>query len=741
MEGDALPATDRQRRSSKAAASPGSAAAGGRWLSARPPSLATRMDEAAAAIHAVTAPRIVLIVIGGLSASAILSWTSWAAWVAGALLVEAWTWPAAIRQARGETVTRGQRANFIAAYLTMNGCWALLGIVLWASGTPEGQAGGAILFLSLAAVGMLLFYSTPVVFLFAGAAPAIAALSVIALRDGDDWRHMAPVWGFLGLSMFFNLGRALETPSVQEQKRLLNDSLRNFEILADNVLDVICRTDLKGVRQYISPACFDMLGYRPEELIDIPRWDIHHPDNDTAAVVAAFHRMLADPSRSETMTLRVRHKDGHWLWVQSRAKLVCEKGVPVGVIDVSRDVTDQVAAEEALIEAKMEAESATRAKTEFLANVSHEIRTPMNGVLGALHLLERENISDEGRELMRHAQDSGRMLSQLLNDVLDFSKIEAGQLDLAPEPMRPGEALEAVAMLVGGQARAKGVELRCEIVGGDLWIEADPVRVRQTMFNLIGNAVKFTARGHVTARLAVEPAADGQRQVTIEVEDTGIGMTAEAQAHLFERFRQAEGDTARRFGGTGLGLSITEALARLMGGEIRFSSVEGEGSCFAVTFRAPASDPVSLDTMGEGLLDGIDILLVEDNATNRLVARTMLARLGARVDEAEDGVAGLEAARRGGYDLILMDIQMPHMDGVTATRAIRGLVGPAARVPILGLTANAMVHQRAEYLAAGMDGVVAKPISPAALLGEIARVVAGPDDGVIAEAALATRAR
>jgi CheY-like chemotaxis protein len=248
------------------------------------------------------------------------------------------------------------------------------------------------------------------------------------------------------------------------------------------------------------------------------------------------------------------------------------------------------------------------------------------------------------------------------------------------------------------------------------------------MFNLLGNAVKFTAHGHVTARLVVTAGGDGRRHVSLEVEDTGIGMSPEAQAHLFERFRQAEGDTARRFGGTGLGLSITQALTRMLGGDITFSSVEGQGSTFHMAFDAAAAAPASPAPVEEGMLDGVNILLVEDNPTNRLVARTMLTRLGATIDEAEDGLAGLEAACRGGHDLILMDVQMPRMDGIQATRAIRGLVDAVAQVPIIGLTANVMVHQRAEYLAAGMNGVVAKPISPGALMTEIARVLAADDE-------------
>ena len=355
----------------------------------------------------------------------------------------------------------------------------------------------------------------------------------------------------------------------------------------------------------------------------------------------------------------------------------------------------------------------------------------MNGVLGALQLLESEPISAEGCELMGQAADAGLMLSQLLTDVLDFSKIEVGQLDLAPEPMNVGEALDTVIALLDGQARAKGVELRRETIGQDVWITADPVRLRQVIFNLLGNAIKFTHEGQVAARLNVIPAADGQRHARLEIEDTGVGIAPDAQAFLFERFRQAESSTARRFGGSGLGLSITRALAQMMGGDISFISTQGHGSTFWLDFDAPAAAPVAALSMDDSLLDGVRILLVEDNPTNRLVARTLLTRLGAEVDEAEDGLIGLNMARDGAYDLILMDVQMPNTDGVEATRAIRSLPGIVAQTPIIGLTANVMTHQQRAYLAAGMNGLVAKPVAIGALIGEIARL-RGEDDTAIA---------
>jgi PAS domain S-box-containing protein len=633
--------------------------------------LAGAIDETATAIHNVVAVRLLVTILVALTASMMLPLRVISLWTAMNLALEAWCWFAARPEGRSKAADWWARASFVCSYTGISLTWLLLSVLLWRSGSIEGQASGVGLFMAGGALAVMLFHNTPLVFLIAGMAPSTAVLAVITLADGQS-HHMLPVWIMLGLGAFFCLGRSLDSPSVQQSQRRINASLRNFEILAENVSDVISRTNVAGVREYLSPGCFAVLGYQPEELIGTPSFDFQHPD-DKPLVDAFTRRLLSDPTQPAMTTVRVRHKDGRWLWLQVIGRVILEDGVPVGMIGVSRDVTAQVVAEAALQAAKAQAEAANQAKAEFLANVSHEIRTPMNGILGALYLLEREPISEAGRELMRHAADCGRMLSQLLNDVLDFSKIEAGQLELAPEPMNVRDALETVAALLSSQARAKDVDLSVEVSGEDPWIEADPVRVRQSMFNLLGNAVKFTARGRVIARLAIEtvaPRSGGQvrRRVSLEVEDSGIGISAQAQAHLFERFRQAEGDTQRRFGGTGLGLTITDALARMMGGQITFASVEGKGSTFRMVFEAPAALAVQVVAAEEGLLDGVSILLVEDNVTNRLVARTMLQRLGAEVSEAEDGLAGLEAAREGAFDLILMDVQMPRMDGVKATR-------------------------------------------------------------------------
>jgi PAS domain S-box-containing protein len=704
------------------------APAAGPSLSAdlRTPTLALRLDEAAVAYRGKTLVRTAIYLPAGVMALLVLPWPWCLTWLAGGLIVEIWSWFATLAQSNGRSIDRRTRANFLANLVTTNVWWLLLGVACWRSGGVAGQACAAVLLLGICAVSVLLFRMIPLTLLAAGMAPATGALTILALADGRGWAQLLPIWIALGLAALFTVTVAADTPSFQTQQRQINDSLTKYKILADNVIDVIGRVDLQGRYQYISPASLTVLGYRPEELIGTPVMDLLQPESGPA-MAAAVARMLADPTRSEVVTARTRHKDGRWLWVQTNAKLILENGVAVATVGVSRDITQSVLADIALQTAKAEAEAANRAKADFLANVSHEIRTPMNAVLGALHLLESEDISPEGRELMRQAGDCGRMLSQLLNDVLDFSKIESGQMELAPEPIDAGNALQSVAALLGPEARGKGVDLRCEVTGADLWIEADPVRLRQAMFNLVGNAVKFTVEGQVTARLDLTPLPDGRRHVRLEIEDTGIGMAPSVQGHLFERFRQADGATTRRFGGTGLGLSITRALAHMMGGEIGFTSIEDKGSTFWLVFNAPAAQGPVQVRAGEGMLGGVNILLVEDNATNRLVARTMLDRLGANVEEAEDGVIGLAAARRGAYDLILMDIQMPHMDGIEATRAIRGLHGQASTVPIIGLTANVMAHQSALYRAAGMNGVVAKPISPAALLSEIALVLATED--------------
>ena len=458
-------------------------------------------------------------------------------------------------------------------------------------------------------------------------------------------------------------------------------------------------------------------------------WPMIHPDDREELYKAAAEWRRTGAWGSQEYDVRLVTPDGEARWMRVFHDVRRDaQGMARKAFGLVLDIDEKKKAELALVAAERAAQAANEAKAQFLANMSHEIRTPMNGVLGVMHVLRRELPAGDSADLLGEALAAGQMLSTLLDDVIDISRIEAGRLDLNHEPVDPRELVRGVARLLAGQASHKGLRLELDIADDLGWIETDPTRVRQALFNLIGNAVKFTLTGSVTVRARKIVSIDGPLLV-FDVIDTGVGVPLDAQARLFQRFQQADASTTRRFGGSGLGLAITRKLAQMLGGEVSFSSIPGEGSTFTLTIAAPpAVAPCAVEAEADDLLAGLKVLVVEDNPTNQLVARRILEQLGAIVSLADDGAAGVEAASLGGFDLILMDVQMPGMDGLEAARRIRALPGAAARAPIIALTANVMAHQRASYRAAGMDGVAAKPIAPAALVAEILRLSqAGPE--------------
>jgi signal transduction histidine kinase/CheY-like chemotaxis protein len=413
-----------------------------------------------------------------------------------------------------------------------------------------------------------------------------------------------------------------------------------------------------------------------------------------------------------------RHLRSAWQGVRERAPSQWD------VLGVSADVTEIAEARDAALRGEKAAKAAAEAKSRFLANISHELRTPMNGVLGILHLIKAEPSRDERERLIDQALAAGAGLSDLLSDVVDFSDLEAGRLQLVAEPVDPAEQLAGVVAMFKPQAEAKGVALSLAAAPEIGWVAADAARLRKLFFHLIGNAVKFTERGAVEARLSARDAGEARR-LRLEVEDTGIGIEPEAVDGLYQPFSQVDGSATRRYGGPGLGLALTRNLAELMGGGVGFSSQPGKGSTFWVEIAAPAAAAATLAEAGgepSDWLAGVRVLVVEDNATNRLVATRMLGQLGAEVATAENGAEGVCAVERGDFDLVFMDIQMPVMDGVEATRRIRAMPRPKGQVPIVATTANVMPDQLARYRDCGVTGVVAKPISPAALLSEVARI-------------------
>jgi two-component system, sensor histidine kinase len=366
---------------------------------------------------------------------------------------------------------------------------------------------------------------------------------------------------------------------------------------------------------------------------------------------------------------------------------------------------------------------ASQAKSEFLANMSHEIRTPMNGILGVAELLLDAGLSPGQRDYAAVIHDSGQALLSILNDILDFSKIEAGKLDLELATVNLRQLLGDVERLMSIQADAKHLQLTLQ-VGSQVpsWIMADAARLRQIFINLCGNAIKFTATGAVSVDVQLV-GGDAQRaQLRFEVSDTGIGIPQQRVGALFQPFAQADSSVTRRFGGTGLGLSIVKRLVDLMGGEVGVHSVEGSGSRFWVTvqFELPALTPAAapriphLDATPQQRRDsataGPRILLAEDNDVNRLVACRTLERLGCHVECVSDGRQAVEAWQRGGYQLILMDCQMPILDGYEATREIRSREPAGQRIPIVALTAHAMKDDDIKCRQAGMDDYLTKPV-------------------------------
>ena len=525
------------------------------------------------------------------------------------------------------------------------------------------------------------------------------------------------------------IGSIRDITERHEQASALAERERELRLITTHSADMIVRTGMDRVRRYVSPASRALLGYEPEEIIDREPFYGIHPD-DVPKVAALCDRVarLGQPAHS---IHRQRHRDGRYVWLETIYSIVRDErtGEPVEFIANVRDFEARKRMEEQLSEARDRAEDAARLKASFLANMSHEIRTPMNGVIGFTELLLAGDLDAEQRRHAGLIAESGRTMMALLNDILDLSKIDADQIEIAHEPFDLPHAIGASVRIVGGGAAAKGLGIDLAIDGGlPRCAVGDAHRLRQILLNLLSNAIKFTESG--TVRVA---ASAHEGRLEIMVEDTGAGIAPERQAAIFEQFVQADASIARRYGGTGLGLAISQRLARLMGGDLTLDRSDASGTRMRLTVPlrpARAEDlpgPSASKARPYVPAERARILVAEDAEINQLLIDALLKRDGhiaTIVANGAEAVAAFAAASDAGdpYDLILMDMQMPEVDGLEATRRVRALGGAGATIPIVALTANAFASDAEACRRAGMDAHLAKPIDAEALMATISRL-------------------
>jgi PAS domain S-box-containing protein len=525
---------------------------------------------------------------------------------------------------------------------------------------------------------------------------------------------------------------------ISEQKRAeqaLRDLSEFQKAILDNAGHAIISATPDGIIRVFNPAAEQLLGYSADELVGKKTPAVFHDPQEVVARAQAFSAELGIdlepgfnvfvekcrrdiPNTHEWTYIR---KDGSRLTVLlTITALRNPEGTITSFLGVASDITTLKVVQQELTLAKDAAEAASVAKSQFLANMSHEIRTPMNGVLGMTELLLATPLTEKQRHMAHTVQQSAASLLTIINDILDYSKIEAGKLQLEHTDIDLSHLLDDAVKLFSEAARQKGLSLSATVTPTiPTVLRGDPTRLRQILLNLIGNSIKFTATGSIAVSADCLKRDPGQILLRVTVRDTGIGIPCESQAHVFEAFAQADGSTTRKFGGTGLGLTIVKQLVQLMGGTVDLESTPGLGSTFGFTVPLEVGPENEMPSILAALqqapatLHGT-VLLAEDNVVNREIAVAMLELLGCTVDIAEDGQEALNAVDARPYDLILMDCQMPNLDGLNASRLIRERESRRPhrrRLPIVALTANAMEGDREQCLAAGMDGYLAKPFT------------------------------
>ena len=558
-----------------------------------------------------------------------------------------------------------------------------------------------------------------------------AVVSVTALRDAQ-----ATIIGYLLIGTDNTARKQVEAEQKKLDQRLRDQHFYTRSLIESNI-DALMTTDPSGIITDVNKQMEALTGCTRDELIGAPfKAYFTDPERAEAAI-----RLVLSEKKVTDYELTARARDGTKTVVSYNATTFYDRDRTLqGVFAAARDVTESKRVEMELKQAMAVAESASRTKSDFLASMSHEIRTPMNAIMGIADLLAKTTLSPEQDKYVQIFRRAGDNLLNLINDILDLSKVEASQLELEHTGFSLGELLEKVTEMVSLRAHEKGLTLACEIAPNvPIDLVGDPTRLRQVLLNLLGNAIKFTESGKVALRITLDADSSVPTALRFEVSDTGIGIQGEKLDRVFERFTQADSSTTRRFGGSGLGLTISKRLVELMGGRIWAESDVGEGSVFSFAVpleiwagaRRQAAVPVGAGP--EPPLPALRILLAEDSPDNCTITMAYLEDTPYRVDIAETGAIACEKFTSGQYDLVLMDRQMPVMDGLTATRTIRAWERANAQqpTPIIALTASALKGDREMCLAAGCTAYLSKPIKQEVLLQAIKEhcIVAPPSSG------------